>query len=454
MPYRTETDSIGAVQVPRNALYGAQTARSIQNFSAGWHAMPIEIIQSYLQIKKASALMNNELSNLSDQKTEAIVNACDEILGADYKKEFPLRVWQTGSGTQTNMNVNEVICNLSKQLSPDVTLHPNDDVNKSQSSNDTFPAAMHMATYALWKEKLEQSLNFLIQEFSQKREEFNDIIKVGRTHLMDATPLRLGDEFGGYVTQLVSARDVLSQASEELLFLPLGGTAVGSGINTPKGWSKAVAARISTLTNYPYQTAPDKFAVSSAHDVFVTWSAGLKRVSMALMKITNDIRWMGSGPRAGFNELSLPANEPGSSIMPGKVNPTQCESLTQICVQVFGNDAAVSFAASQGSFELNVYKPVIIYNVLESMHLLADGMELFGKKCVAGLKANKKNISMHLNNSLMLVTALAKHIGYDKAAEIAKTAHKQNKTLREVSVALGYTTEAEYLAWVKVEEMV
>lgn len=454
MKFRTETDSIGPVEVPIDALYGAQTARSIQNFSAGWHTMPVEIINAFLVIKKACALTNNKLSNLDNQKTRVIVAACDEILGGDFNNEFPLKVWQTGSGTQTNMNVNEVIVGWNKKNNPDISLHPNDDVNKSQSSNDTFPTAMHMAAYTLWKNSLEPSLDNLIEIMQKKSVEFHSIIKVGRTHLMDATPLRLGDEFGGYVSQLKSARDVLVRATEELLFLPLGGTAVGSGINTPINWSEAVAGQISELTGYAYQTAPDKFAVSSAHDVFVTWSGGLKRLSMALMKIANDVRWMGSGPRAGFNELFLPVNEPGSSIMPGKTNPTQCESLTQICVQVFGSDASVSFAASQGNFELNVYKPVIIYNVLESMHLLADGMKLFGENCIVGLQANEKNISDQLNNSLMLVTALAKKIGYDKAAEIAKKAHKKNKSLKEVSVSLGYTTAAEFDQWVKVKAMI
>ncbi len=449
MQYRIEKDVIGKIKVPAHALYGAQTQRSKQNFPIGHEIMPKEIVQAYLILKKACSEVNVELDGFSTDKAEVITKVCDELLvkiqdDEFYVEQFPLKVWQTGSGTQTNMNVNEVIAGLANLLEPDVKLHPNDDVNKSQSSNDTFPSAMHMAAYTKFQEKFLPSLQHILDAFAVKEHEWRQIVKIGRTHLMDATPLRLGDEFSGYVRQLRDAQDICLFTAERLLALSLGGTAVGSGVNAPEEFGERAVKKIVELTGYAFYTAPNKFATSSAHDALVSFSSSLKTLAMALLKIANDIRWLGSGPRAGLAELTLPENEPGSSIMPGKVNPTQCEALTQVCVQVFGNDATIAFAGSQGNFELNVYKPVIIYNLLQSMDLLADGMRSFADRCITGLKANTDRIGRNLRNSLMLVTALSKTIGYDQAAAIAKKAHRENTTLKEAALSTGFVTEQEF----------
>ncbi|HHB76911.1 MAG TPA: class II fumarate hydratase [Desulfobulbus sp.] len=449
MKYRIEKDTIGEIPVPVRALYGAQTQRSKQNFPIGHEIMPKEIIQAYLILKKACSGVNAELDGFSRDKAEVITKVCDELLvkirdDEFFAEQFPLKVWQTGSGTQTNMNVNEVIAGLARQFEPTVKLHPNDDVNKSQSSNDTFPTAMHMAAYMKFQERFLPALYHLMDSFAVKAKEWRKVVKIGRTHLMDATPLRLGDEFSGYVRQLQDARDICIFTGERLLALSLGGTAVGSGGNAPKEFGARAVEKIAELTGYAFYSAPNKFATSSAHDSLVAFSSGLKTLAMALIKITNDIRWLGSGPRAGLAELTLPENEPGSSIMPGKVNPTQCEALTQVCVQVFGNDATIAFADSQGNFELNVYKPVIIYNLLQSLDLLADSMQSFADRCITGLKANTERIDGNLRNSLMLVTALSKTIGYDQAAAIAKKAHRENTTLKETALSTGLITEQEF----------
>ncbi len=458
MKYRTEKDSIGSIQVPTQALYGAQTQRSKQNFPIGRQKMPREIIEAYLILKKACSDVNVELNGFSQDKAGLITRVCDELLErirdeVFFSEQFPLAVWQTGSGTQTNMNVNEVITGLAKQLEPDVRLHPNDDVNKSQSSNDTFPTAMHMAAYMKFQVKFLPALQHLCDAFTEKTKEWQGIVKIGRTHLMDATPMRLGDEFSGYLQQLMDSRDTCCFTGEKLLALSLGGTAVGTGMNAPKEFGTRTAQKISKFTGYAFYTAPNKFATSSAHDVLVAFSAGLKTLAVALVKIANDIRWLGSGPRAGLAELALPENEPGSSIMPGKVNPTQCEALTQVCAQVFGNDATISFAGSQGNFELNVYKPVIIFNLLQSLDLLADSMQSFTDRCVLGLKANTDKIAGNLGNSLMLVTALTKTIGYDQAAAIAKIAHRKNISLKEAALSSGLMSEKEFDAIVDPRKM-
>ena len=459
MNYRIEKDTMGEIQVPVQALYGAQTQRSKQNFPIGHEIMPKEIIRAYLILKKACSGVNAVLDGFFTDKAEIITKVCDELLmkiqdDEYFVEQFPLKVWQTGSGTQTNMNVNEVIAGLAKLLEPAVKLHPNDDVNKSQSSNDTFPTAMHMAVYIKFQEKFLPSIQHLLDAFAVKEQEWRQVVKIGRTHLMDATPLRLGDEFSGYVRQLQDAQDICLFTGERLLALSLGGTAVGSGVNAPEEFGARAAKKIAELTGYAFYTAPNKFATSSAHDALVSFSSSLKTLAMALLKIANDIRWLGSGPRAGLAELTLPENEPGSSIMPGKVNPTQCEALTQVCVQVFGNDATIAFAGSQGNFELNVYKPVIIYNLLQSMDLLADGMRSFADRCITGLKANTDRIGRNLRNSLMLVTALSKTIGYDQAAAIAKKAHRENTTLKEAALSTGLVTEKEFDAIVDTRKMI
>ena len=472
--FRTETDSLGNVQVPAQALYGAQTQRSKENFSIGTEIMPREIVQAYLILKKASAQTNVELTDFSADKATLIEKTCDELLkeiiispplpkgelkgdsatNTKYAQNFPLLVWQTGSGTQTNMNVNEVIVGLAKQINPNIKLHPNDDINKSQSSNDTFPTAMHIAAYTKLQKQLLPALDHIATALEKKSAEWHNVIKIGRTHLMDATPLRLGDEFGGYAQQLRDAENMIVFAGEKLLALSLGGTAVGSGINAPDDFGKVSAQKIANITGYRFYTAANKFASSSAHDALVGFSGTLKQLAMALMKIANDIRWLGSGPRAGLGELNLPANEPGSSIMPGKVNPTQCEAITQVCAQVFGNDATVAFAGSQGNFELNVYKPVMIFNVLQSLDLLTDSMMSFTDRCLVGMTANEENIKNNLDNSLMLVTALNKTIGYDQAAEIAKQAHRENTTLKAAALDLELVSEADFDQIVDPEKMV
>ncbi len=459
MEYRIETDSLGEVKVPADKYWGAQTQRSLQNFPIGGQKMPKEVIYAYAILKKAAALANAELNNLEQDKAEIIAKVCDEILEGKLDDQFPLVVWQTGSGTQTNMNVNEVISNRANEIlgyerGKKYPIHPNDHVNRSQSSNDTFPTAMHIATYKMLHEYGLPRIKKLYEGLAEKAKLFKDIVKTGRTHFMDATPLTLGQEFSGYAYQLRKAIEQVERASEELLELALGGTAVGTGLNTPKGYAELAAKKISEFTGYNFKSAPNKFAHLASHDAMVLVSSALRNLAVTLMKIGNDIRMLSSGPRCAIGEIILPANEPGSSIMPGKVNPTQAEALTMVCAQVIGNDATVAVAGSNGHFELNVFKPVIVYNVLNSIRLLADASLSFYERAVKGTEANEHRIKMHLNNSLMLVTALNPYIGYDKAAEIAKKAYKENKTLKEAALELGYLTEEEFDKYVRPEKMV
>lgn len=455
---RKETDTLGSIDVPEECYWGAQTQRSIEHFATGYRLMPFELIEAFAILKKAAADVNNDLGLLDHEKAAVIMQVCDEILSGQHNSHFPLSVFQTGSGTQTNMNLNEVIANRAihikgGQLGSKAPIHPNDHVNMSQSSNDTFPTAMHIAAVIAIKEKLLPSLDALHDSLLKKENAFSSIVKIGRTHLMDAVPLTLGQEFSGYVAQLDFAKKTIIASLDGLYPLALGGTAVGTGLNAPAQFAKKSAQKIAEITHLPFKTAENKFAALSSHDPFITASSALKTLASALMKIANDIRWMGSGPRGGLNELKLPENEPGSSIMPGKINPTQCESLTMICCQVYGNDLSISFAASQGNFELNVFKPLIIYNFIESTNLLADGMNSFRKYLVEGLEANRSSIKQHLDRSLMLVTALSPIIGYDKAAEIAHLAHHENLSLKESALKLGYLTEQEFDEWVKPENM-
>ncbi|MBD3420384.1 MAG: class II fumarate hydratase [Chitinivibrionales bacterium] len=449
MSYRIEKDTMGEMQVPVESYWGAQTARSLHNFDISTETMPIEVIRAFGILKKGAALVNHELGLLDDRKKELIDRAADDIIEGRLDDQFPLRVWQTGSGTQSNMNVNEVIANRSIELAggrkgSKHPIHPNDDVNKSQSSNDTFPAAMHIAAVTALQAKLLPSLDELIGVIRLKREQFNDVVKIGRTHLMDAVPLTLGQEFSGYEAQLANDKERIQQALPKLYELALGGTAVGTGLNAHKDFARKAAGRIAALTGYPFITAPNKFESLAAHDAIVHASGALKTLAASLMKIANDVRWLASGPRCGIGELKIPANEPGSSIMPGKVNPTQSEALTMIAVQVMGNDAAIGFAGSQGNFELNVFKPVLIYNFLQSTNLLADGCRSFNRHCVAGIEPNSNAINGYLTNSLMLVTALNPHIGYDNAAKIAKKAHDDNTSLKQAAVEMGILTESEF----------
>ncbi|MCH8514251.1 MAG: class II fumarate hydratase, partial [Kiritimatiellae bacterium] len=440
-PTRTEKDSLGEVQVPADALWGAQTERSRNNFAIGPAAsMPIEIIHAFAVLKKAAAQVNAEAKILEPEKAKLIARVCDEILTGQHDAHFPLVIWQTGSGTQSNMNVNEVIARRASQLAETPRLHPNDDVNKSQSSNDTFPTAMHMAVSEVIHNHTFPGIETLRQTLHEKALAFKDLVKIGRTHLMDATPLTLGQEFSGYVSQLDHGLKVLRNAMPHLHELALGGTAVGTGLNTPPGYAEKVAARIAELSGRPYTSAANKFEALSAHDALVETHAALKQLAVSLTKIANDIRWLGSGPRCGIGELILPANEPGSSIMPGKVNPTQCEALTMVCAQVVGNDATVTFAGAQGHFQLNTFKPVMAANVLQSARLLGDACFSFSQHCVAGLEADKARIQSLLEQSLMLVTALAPKLGYDTAAEIAKAAHKNRSTLKEEALKTGKLT--------------
>jgi fumarate hydratase class II len=459
MEYRIETDTMGEIQVPNNMYYGAQTARSLMNFKIGGERFPRELIRALGILKKAAALTNNELGTLSDEKTQYIVKAADEVIEGLLDEHFPLVVWQTGSGTQTNMNANEVISNRAIELSGGVIgskkpIHPNDDVNKAQSSNDTFPTAMHIAAVEQIYNKLLPALEELKKSLELKSEEFKDIIKIGRTHLMDAVPLTLGQEFSGYVQMLKNGVDRINGCLPRLCELALGGTAVGTGLNTHPKFAELSAKKIAELTGRPFVSAPNKFEALATHDALVETSGVLKTLAASLMKIANDIRWLGSGPRCGIGELILPANEPGSSIMPGKVNPTQSEAMTMVCAQVMGNDVAVNFGGASGNFELNVFKPVIIYNVLQSVRLLADACESFKEHCVDGIEANTVAIEKHLNNSLMLVTALNPHIGYDNAAKVAKKAYNENKTLEEVAVELGLLTSEKFREVVRPETMV
>ena len=451
MTYRIEKDTMGEVSVPAEKYWGAQTERSRNNFKIGPEAsMPIEIIHAFAYLKKAAAHTNHELNVLSIEKRDAISAVCDEILQGIHNKEFPLVIWQTGSGTQSNMNCNEVIANRAHVLNggslsdAEKFLNPNDDVNKSQSSNDTFPTAMHIAAYIKVSKTTLPGLKVLRDTLFKKSQEFDSIVKTGRTHFMDATPLTLGQEFSGYVAQLDGAIKSIQNSLEFVLELALGGTAVGTGLNTPKGYDVLVAKKIADFTGHPFKTAKNKFEALAAHDAMVDLSGSLKRTAVALMKIGNDIRMLSSGPRCGIGEIIIPDNEPGSSIMPGKVNPTQPEALTMVCAQVIGNDTAVSVAGSNGHFELNVFKPVIASNVLQSASLIGEACFSFTENCVGGIRPNIPVIESHLNNSLMLVTALNTKIGYYKAAEIAKYAHKNNTTLKTAAITLGHVDELEY----------
>lgn len=455
MQYRIETDTMGDVQVPADKYWGAQTERSRNNFKIGPAAsMPLEIIYAFAYLKKAAAHANTELGVLPADKRDTISKVCEEILAGKLDDQFPLVIWQTGSGTQSNMNVNEVISNrahvvLGNKLGEGhAHIHPNDDVNKSQSSNDTYPTAMHIAAYKQVVDITIPGMEKLRDTLAKKSVEFKDIVKTGRTHLMDATPLTLGQELSGYVQQLNNSIRALKNALEVVKELALGGTAVGTGLNTPKGYDVLVAKKIAEFTGLPFVTAPNKFEALAAHDAMVELSGALKRSAVALMKIANDIRLLSSGPRCGIGEIIIPDNEPGSSIMPGKVNPTQPEAMTMVCAQVMGNDVAVSIGGSNGHFELNVFKPVIAANVLQSARLIGDACVSFNDNCAVGLQANHEIIAKHLENSLMLVTALNPHIGYENAAKIAKKAHKENKTLREAAVELGLLTSEQFTQWV------
>ena len=462
MEYRIEKDTMGEVKVPVDAYYGAQTQRSIDNFRIAQdiNKMPKEIIQAFAYLKKAAALTNLDAGVLSQEKSNLIGQACDEILAGKLDDQFPLVVWQTGSGTQSNMNVNEVVAyrahviNGGKLTDKDKVVHPNDDVNKSQSSNDTFPTAMHIAAYKMLLETTIPGIEKLRDTLAAKAEAFKHVVKIGRTHFMDATPLTLGQEISGYVSQLNHGLKAIKNTLEHLSELALGGTAVGTGINTPKGYSENVAKHIANLTGLPFVTAENKFEALAAHDAIVESHGALKTVAVSLMKIANDIRMLSSGPRSGIGELHIPDNEPGSSIMPGKVNPTQCEALTMIAAQVLGNDVTINIGGATGHFELNVFKPVMIYNFLHSARLIGDGCVSFNDKCAVGLEPIEANIKKHVDNSLMLVTALNTRIGYYKAAEIAQTAHKEGTTLKEMAVKLGYVKPEEFDEWVNPINMV
>ncbi|MCM3586035.1 class II fumarate hydratase [Mesobacillus maritimus] len=456
--YRIERDTIGEIKVPVGKYWGAQTQRSKQNFKIGSEIMPIEVIYAFAHIKKAAAKVNASLGNLNKNKSTAIMSACDEIINGNWDEHFPLVVWQTGSGTQTNMNVNEVIARRGMEIMEkqgvSENIHPNDDVNMAQSSNDTFPTAMHIAALQSVTQQLLPVLNELIATLQTKEDEFSGIIKIGRTHLQDATPLTLSQEVSGWRAMVEKDKKMIESTLVYLQDLAIGGTAVGTGINADKKFGELMAQEISKQTYLSFQSAPNKFQALTSHDELVHLHGALKALAADLMKIANDVRWLASGPRSGIGELTIPANEPGSSIMPGKVNPTQSEALTMIATQVFGNDATIGFAASQGNFELNVFKPVIIYNFLQSVKLLADGMKSFHDKCVVGIVANTETIKANLENSLMLVTALNPYIGYEKAAKIAKLAYNENLTLREAAIKTGFLTEEEYDKWVRPDNMI
>ena len=458
METRMETDSMGEIEVPANCYYGAQTARSLIHFDIGTETMPRELIRGMGILKKASAMVNAELGLMPEDIKDLIAKAADEVIDGKLDDHFPLRVWQTGSGTQSNMNSNEVIANRGIELAGGVIgskdpVHPNDHVNMGQSSNDTFPTAMHIAAVERIRDALIPSLTTLSESFRKKTIEFKDIIKIGRTHLMDATPLTLGQEFSGYTTQLEYALDRINGCMPRMYQIALGGTAVGTGLNSHRDFPVNVAKQIAEITGCPFVTAPNKFESLAAHDAIVETSGVLKTIACSLMKIANDIRWLGSGPRCGIGEITLPANEPGSSIMPGKVNPTQSEAMTMVATQVIGNDTAINFGGSSGHFELNVFKPVMIYNLLQSIRLLADSCRSFNDHCVVGIEPNKTQIDKHLNGSLMLVTALNPHIGYDNAAKVAKKAYQENTTLKESAVALGLLTAEEFDEKVRPEKM-
>lgn len=459
MEYRIETDTMGEVKVPTGKYYGAQTARSLMNFKIGGERFPAEMIRALGIVKKAAALVNNELGTLPDDKKELILRAADEVIAGKLNDHFPLVVWQTGSGTQTNMNTNEVISNraiemIGGEMGSKKPIHPNDDVNKAQSTNDAFPTAIHIAAVEEIYRRLIPMVTKLRDALDAKSNEFKDIIKIGRTHLMDATPLTLGQEFSGYAQQLTNGLARIDDAMKRLLEIPLGGTAVGTGLNTKPGYAEKVAAKISEIAGKNFKTAPNKFEAMAGKDALVEMHGVLKTLAVSLIKIANDIRWLGSGPRCGIGEIALPENEPGSSIMPGKVNPTQSEAMTMVCAQVFGNDVTINFAGASGNFELNVFMPVIAFNVLQSIRLLADACESFSINCVEGITANEMNIKKHLENSLMLVTSLNPVIGYDNAAKVAKKAHRENKTLKETALELGLLTSEKFDEVVKPEKMI
>lgn len=462
MEFRIEKDSLGEVQVPKEKYWAAQTQRSLMNFKIGGpeERMPIEIIRAFAILKKAAAAANHELGVLSAEKSDLIAQVCDEILAGKLDSEFPLVIWQTGSGTQSNMNVNEVIANRGHVVKggsltdEKKVLHPNDDVNKSQSSNDTYPTAMHIAAYTQVASITIPGMKLLRDTLNKKAQEFMNIVKIGRTHFMDATPLTLGQEFSGYVQQIDNSIKAIENALKAVSELALGGTAVGTGLNTPSGYSELVAKKIAEFSGYPFVTAPNKFEALAAHDAMVELSGALKRAAVALMKIGNDVRMLSSGPRCGIGEILIPDNEPGSSIMPGKVNPTQPEALTMVCAQVIGNDVAVSFGGATGHFELNVFKPLIASNVLRSARLIGDACVSFNNNCAEGIEPNHAAIKENLDKSLMLVTALNPHIGYDNAAKIAKKAHKEGTTLKQAAIDLGLLTSEQFDEWVRPEDMI
>ena len=459
MQYREEKDTMGPVQVPADRYWGAQTQRSLQNFKIGGQKMPIEVIRAFAVLKKAAALTNAELGQITDEIATVIGQVCDEIIAGKLDDHFPLVVWQTGSGTQSNMNVNEVVSNraieiMGGEIGSKTPVHPNDHVNRSQSSNDTFPTAMHISAYRMLVDITLPGLRKLQATLAQKADDFQSTVKIGRTHFMDATPLTLCQEFGGYATQLKKSIETIENALPHLSEVALGGTAVGTGLNTPVGYADKVAAHIADISGLPFVSAENKFEALAAHDAIVEAHGALKRTAVALMKVGNDIRMLASGPRCGIGEILIPENEPGSSIMPGKVNPTQAEALTMVCAQVIGNDVAVSAGGMNGHFELNVFKPMMIANFLHSARILGDAAVSFNDNCAVGIEPNGPRIRQNLENSLMLVTALNTHIGYDKAAAIAKKAHKEGTTLREAAIALGYLTNEEFDQWVVPEDMV
>ncbi|MBG45051.1 MAG: fumarate hydratase, class II [Euryarchaeota archaeon] len=455
---RIEADTMGELEVPADRYYGCQTARSLINFDIGDDKMPRGVVRAFGILKQAAAKVNSDLGQLDSDVAKLIISAAEEVINGELDDHFPLRVWQTGSGTQSNMNANEVIANRAIEMAGGVLgskspVHPNDHVNRAQSSNDTFPTAMHIASAEAITHDLIPNLTLLRDSLSQKSEQWSDIVKIGRTHLMDAVPLTLGQEASGWVAQLDADLRRVEFALEDLHELALGGTAVGTGLNTHPEFAKRVASAIALKTNLPFTTAPNKFSQLAAHDAIVAASGALNTLAVSLMKIANDVRWLGSGPRCGLQELSLPANEPGSSIMPGKVNPTQSEAMTMVCCQVMGNHTAITVGGSQGNFELNVFKPMMIHNLLHSVRILSDSMRAFRTKCIEGIEPNEEVIRNHLENSLMLVTALNNHIGYDKAAKIAKKAHEEGTTLREAALELDYLTNEEFDQWVRPEEM-
>jgi len=457
--HRIEKDSMGPIDVPADKLWGAQTQRSLEHFRISTEKMPVELVYALALTKRAAAKVNNDLGLLPAERATAIISAADEVLADKHSTEFPLAIWQTGSGTQTNMNMNEVLANRASEIlggerGMSRLVHPNDDVNKSQSSNDVFPTAMHVAAVVAVQEHLLPQLKTLQKTLSDKADAYRDIVKIGRTHLQDATPLTLGQEISGWVAMLTHSLKHIEQSLPHVAELALGGTAVGTGLNTHPEYAVRVAKELADLTHQPFVTAPNKFESLATCDALVHAHGALKGLAASLMKIANDVRWLSSGPRCGIGEIAIPENEPGSSIMPGKVNPTQCEAMTMLCCQVMGNDVAVNIGGASGNFELNVYRPMVIHNFLQSVRLLADGMDSFNHHCAVGIEPNRDRITQLLNESLMLVTALNTHIGYDKAAEIAKKAHKEGLTLKGSALKLGYLTEAEFDEWVRPEEMV